>query len=169
VTPYAIPERAPLGDSWTGLVLQAGTAQVLSPVPLPNTTIIASGNFIIRYGLRFLGKLHQSIVPGLIVLDYGDFLTGEEAWDFLIRHSNLHPRAEVVGYRSDGADDMVVIKNLDMAVDPQVLVYTDSSAVTPAARPEALIASDITALPARLIQYLPHYPTLHDWQADHDR
>ncbi len=154
-----------MSDAWNGLVLQIGAAQVLSLVPQPEATVIASGNCIVRYGLRFLGKLHQSIVPGLVVMDYGDFLTGEEAWEFLLKHSNLHPRAEVVGYRNDGSDDMVTIKTLDMAVDPEVLVYTNPSDTVPIARPTALIASESTSLPQRLIQYLPHYPSLADWQA----
>ena len=126
-----------MSDAWNGLVLQIGAAQVLSLVPQRDATVIAIGNCVIRYGLRFLGKLHQSIVPGLVVLDYGDFITGEEAWDFLLNHSNLHPRAEVVGYRSDGSDDMVTIKTLDMAVDPEVLVYADPSDAVPIARPNS--------------------------------
>jgi hypothetical protein len=166
VAKQSIPERVPVSDAWSGLALQIGTVQVLSAFPQPDTTVIASGSLIIRYGLRFLGKLHQSIVPGLVVMDYGDMLTGEEAWEFLLKHSNLHPRAEVVGYRNDGNDDMVVLKLLDMAVNPEVLVYTDAAATKPIARPTAVIAPDTNKLPPRLVDYLPHYPTLHDWEAE---
>lgn len=161
----SLPERAPIGDVYSGLLLQVAAAQVLALAAHPGTHIIASGNFVVRYGLRFLGKLHQSIVPGMVVLDYGDILTGEEAWDFLLKRSNLHPRAEVVGYRSDGSDDMVFIKTLDMAVEPEVLLYADENTHLPLARPAALIATELDHIPARLIKYLPPYSTLAEWQA----
>jgi len=61
---------------------------------IDGTPTVHSGTFTIRYGLRFLGKPHLSIVPGLVALDYGDMLVGAEAWEFITRRSNLHPRAE---------------------------------------------------------------------------
>ncbi|MEZ4666810.1 MAG: hypothetical protein R3E39_02620 [Anaerolineae bacterium] len=127
---------------------------------------MAEGNFTIRYGLRYLGRLHISIVPGLVVLDYGDMLTGEEAWDFLIRKSNLYPRSEVVGYRNDGTEDMVFIRVLDMAVTPEVLAYGTESDTKPLAKITALIAEDASGIPDRLLQYLPRYPSLSAWQAE---
>ena len=65
---------------------------------------------IVRYGVRFLGKPHLSVVPGLVAIDYGEMLIGEEAWIFLTKRSNLYPRAEVFGYRNDGHDDMITVK-----------------------------------------------------------
>lgn len=121
---------------------------------------------MIRYGLRLLGKLHVSIVPGLVVLDRGEMMTGEEAWDFLLKNSNLYPRSEVFGYKNDGTDDSIFIRSLDMAVAPEVLVYSDESAVKPIAKPAALIAPDVSGLPERLLHYLPRYPSLAEWQAE---
>jgi hypothetical protein len=165
-----IPQRVPLADTCKGVILQLGDAQLLAAEPQPDASLIASGEFVVRYGLRFLGKLHVSIVPGMVVLDYGDVITGEEAWEFLLKHSNLHPRAEVIGCRNDGSDDMVVVKNLDMAVQPEVLIYPDEAATRPIAHPAALIAPELTVFPARLLEYLPHYLTLKEWLAvQHDR
>lgn len=160
----SIPERAPVGDLFNGFVLQLGGVQVLSMLAYEDASVIASGEFIVRYGLRFLGKLHQSIVPGLVVLDYGQMITGEEAWEFLIKHSNLHPRAEVVGYLSDGSEDMVFIRSLDMAVQPEVLLYDDQRATKPSAQPVGLIAPDSEDLPERLRWYLPIYASLEEWR-----
>ncbi len=160
-----IPERQPIGDLFTGVILQYGTEQLLASAPQPNIEITFSGTFVVRYGIRFLGKPHQSIVPGLVVLDYGDMLTGEEAWEFLLKRSNLHPRAEVVGYRNDGNEDMVFLRTLDFAVQPQVLIYVDESANKPLANPTALITQATDSLPARLPAYLPLYSTFSDWQA----
>lgn len=161
-----IPERRPVSDAFTGFVLQVGQTQALAFTTLPAGEVIASGQFIVRYGARFLGKLHVSIVPGLIVLDYGEMLTGEEAWEFLMKHSNLYPRSEVAGYRNDGEDDIVFIKQLDLSVPPQVLVYADEITTQPLAHPQAIIAADPTGLPERLMEYLPHYSTLQEWQVN---
>lgn len=128
--------------------------------------VLATGTFIVRYGLRFLGKLHVSIVPGLIVLDRGEIMTGEEAWDFLLKHSNLFPRSEVIGYKNDGTDDMAQIRALDMAVLPEVLAFVDAQATKPIAKPTALIAPDTNGLSERLLSYLPRYASLVDWQAE---
>jgi hypothetical protein len=147
------------------LILQYGNHQVLALTEQSETTTIGNGSFTIRYGLRYLGKLHVSIVPGLVVLDYGDFLTGEEAWEFLIERSNLYPRSEVVGYRNDGGDEMIVIKALDLSVPPEVLVYADAVATNPIARPTALIDSSESAFPPRLLEFLPRFASVTDWQA----
>lgn len=161
-----IPEQQPVGDKFTGKVIQSGGAWVLAATALTEGQVVAEGEFVIRYGLRYLGKLHVTIVPGLVVLDYGDMLTGEEAWDFLISRSNLYPRSEVVGLRNDGDEDMVFIRALDMAITPEVLVYADSSARKPLYSPQALIAGSADGLPERLLKYLPHYLTLSAWQAE---
>lgn len=162
-----IPERQPIGDLFTGVILQHGTTQILASTPQPDVETLASGTFVVRYGIRFQGKLHQSIVPGLVVMDYGDMLVGEEAWEFLLKRSNLYPRAEVVGYRNDGTDDMVFLRALDFGVQPEVLVFTDAKAAKPIASPSVLIAETTDDLPPRLTEYLPHYPTFANWQAEH--
>jgi hypothetical protein len=164
--PRAIPERQPIGDLFRGVVLQVGTAQALALAAQPGADVLSEGEFIVRYGIRFLGKSHLSIVPGLVVLDYGDILTGDEAWDFLLKRSNLYPRSEVVGYRNDGADDMVLIRNLDLAQPVQTLVYNGAASTTPIARPTALIAPDTSSLPPRLVDYLPVFPSVANWRAE---
>jgi len=162
----AIPERNPIGDVFTGAVIQVGDVQVLTTLDPLAGQVIASGTFVVRYGLRFLGKLHISIVPGLVVLDRGEMITGEEAWDFLLKNSNLYPRSEVFGYKNDGTDDSVFIRILDMAVPPEVLVYTDANNPKPIAKPTVLITPDVSGLPERLLSYLPRYPSLAEWQAE---
>lgn len=161
-----IPERQPIGDPFTGAVIQAGNAQALALTVLDGVDVLYDGAMIIRYGVRFLGKPHLSVVPGLVVVDYGDMLTGEEAWRFLTRRSNLYPRAEVFGYRNDGRDEMMMVKNLDLALPAEVLVYADAAASTPIAKPKALIASDDAKnmLPPRLLENLPHFPSIAAWK-----
>ena len=160
----AIPERQPIADSFGGVVLQVDEAFTLAPAPLTGAVQVASGDLVIRYAVPYLGKPHFSIVPGLIALDHGEMLTGEAAWDFLLHHSNLYPRADVIGYRNDGADEMIVVKLLDLAEPVQVLAYPDAAATRPVARIAALIAADTTGLPPRLLEYLPHYDSLEAWK-----
>ena len=162
-----IPERQPIGDSLSAAVIRMGAAELMVTAVPAGTEAIYQGVMIVRYGVRYLGKPHLSVVPGLVALDYGDMLTAEDAWDFLFRHSNLHPRAEVFGYRNDGRDEMITVKNLDLALPVEVLVYENEKAVTPVARPTAIIADDAqrAAIAPRLLEYLPCFATVAAWQA----
>jgi hypothetical protein len=162
-----IPEQEPIQDSFTGIIARHPTSgyQALVASPLNGLKTVAEGAFIVRYGLRFLGKLHRSIVPGLLVLDYGDMLTGEEAWEFITNKSNLYPRAEVAGRMDDGSEDMVFLKALDLAVLPQVLLYRDNEGHRPLALVSGFIGQDVSSHAPRLAKYLPQYATIDDWLA----
>jgi hypothetical protein len=157
----AIPQREPIGDPFTGAVLEMNGKHLLALEADENA--IHAGAMIVRYGIRFLGKPHLSIVPGLLALDYGEMLTGEAMWTFLLKKSNLYPRADVVGYRNDGTDDMIQVKWLDLALPVEPLVYLDAAATRPAARPVALIAPPDAPLPPRLSEYLPRYDSTAAW------
>lgn len=162
-----IPERQPIGDTFTGVALQVDGAQALASSASEGVDVLFNGTMIVRYGVRYLGKPHLSIVPGLIALDYGDMLTGEEAWTFLLKRSNLYPRAEVFGYRNDGRDEIITVKNLDLALANEVLAFSDEAAAIPIAKPTALIADDgeVSALPSRLLENLPRFATLEAWKS----
>ncbi len=164
--PPNIPPRQPFGEVFNGVVLSYNSRQAVALSPQEGAETLASGQFVIRYGVRYVGKSFLSIVPGLLVLDYGDMLTGEDAWSFLVKKSNLHPRADVVGFRNDGQDDMVMVRTLDMGQPVEVLVYTDEQATTPAYRPTALIAASVEGLPPYLIEYLPRYDSLDAWNTN---
>jgi hypothetical protein len=161
----AIPDRQPIADAFRGFVLQIGGSQVLADTSVPDAEVLASGELVIRYGIEYLGKPQFVIVPGLVALDYGDMLVGEEAWDFLLHRSNLYPRADVLGYRNDGADDMIVVKLLDLAQPVRVLVYADEAATQPLAQPSALIVENTENIPQRLLDFLPCYTSFADFQA----
>ena len=161
-----IPERDPIGDDISGFIYHYGDAYLLSIEPQERGGVIAYGKLIIRYGVPFLGKPHLSIVPGLIALDYGDMLTGEEAWEFLINQSNLHPRADVLGFRNDGQDEMIVVKHLDLAEPIHVLAFTNDHATHPIARITSVIAPEGASLSERLEKHLSRYSTLMEWQVD---
>lgn len=164
--PKTIPPRQPIEDVFDGAVVGIGGLHALTPRALAPQNPILAGNLIVRYAVRFLGKPHLSIVPGLVALDYGDLLVGEEAWDFILNKSNLYPRGEIYGYRNDGKDEMMYIKNLDLVQPIEVLVYAKAADALPAARPIALIAPDdfVAAMPPRLLRYLPRFNSVADWQ-----
>ncbi len=172
----AIPERQPINDGVTGTILQwrgRDQAVVIPPTTdadLVDTSIrpLASGTLTVRYAVRMLGKPHIAIIPSLIVVDAQTILTGEEAWLFLTKRSNLHPRAEVFGFRNDGRDDMILVKLLDLMEPIQVLVFSSGGDVLPTATPTALIAPpDVpdSLVPSRLRGYLTPYPTIAAWHA----
>ncbi len=187
-----IPERAPIGDAVQGAVIRcaavtsaalvADANHVLSAADAAvasanDCTVLAQGSLMIRYGVRFLEKPAFSLVPGLLALDYGEMLTGEDAWDFLVRKSNLYPRADVLGFRNDGEDTMMPVKRLDLALPFEVLAYTDAQATVPVASVSALIVSETLdttlaeaqrpVLPPRLLQALPVYRSVRAWLDSH--
>lgn len=168
MTKQQIPDREPIGDTFSGVISQIDNQHIISISPLTSADSIAEGDFVIRYGVTYLGKPHYSIVPDLVVVDYGDMLVGEDAWNFLTKQSNLYPRADVLGFRNDGRDEMLVVKHLDLAVPYVVLAYTSESDRTPIAKLTALIAPETDTYPERLLKYLPCYDTVADWQAIHE-
>lgn len=159
-----IPPRHPIADTFEGVALRANETDFVSAGVVGGAEVIAQGRFVVRYGLRILGKHWLSIVPGLVAVDYGTFLTGEEAWDFLLKRSNLYPRAEVFGYRDNGVEDQMWVRQLDIAPPPQVLLYADASATKPLAKPAAWIGAPAEALPERMRAYLPIFATVADWR-----
>ncbi|MAS33076.1 MAG: hypothetical protein CL610_03655 [Anaerolineaceae bacterium] len=160
----AIPERRPIADHFRGTLLRADEAYLLALTPQADTETVTSGQLVVRYGIAYLGKPHLAIVPGLVALDYGDILTGEAAWEFLLHQSNLHPRADVVGYRNDGSDEMIAVKYLDLAQPIHVLVFPDTTASQPIGHVSALIAADTAGIAQRLLDYLPVFDSLEAWQ-----
>jgi len=163
-----IPDREPVGDGFSGIISKFGNHLLLSITPITSADPIAEGDFVIRYGITYLGKPHYSIVPDLVVVDYGDMLVGEAAWEFLTKQSNLYPRADVLGYRNDGRDEMLVVKQLDLVVPFDVLAYTSESDHTPIAKLNAFIAPASDTYPEKLQQYLPRFDTITDWQASYE-
>ncbi|GAB4522260.1 MAG: hypothetical protein OHK0046_34620 [Anaerolineae bacterium] len=163
-----IPPRDPAGHVFTGSLLEHDNHYFLALTPLPEATPVLSGSFIIRYGFRYYGKPHWAIVPGIVALDYGDMLTGQNAWDFVYKKSNLYPRADVVGYRNDGTDEMIPLKTLDIASPIAVLAYPDAHATTATAMIDAFIGpvseADSAQLPPGLLDYLPVFESIVDWQ-----
>lgn len=160
----AMPERKPIADEYAGVIVKLGDTPLLASEELESSETIARGTFIIRYGIRFLGKPHISIVPNLVVLDYGDMLTGDDAWDFLVNDSNLHPRADVLGYRHDGQDEMLMVRDLDFAIPYAVFAYAHAEDRLPIVELKALITLQADGIPERILKFLPHYDTLTDWQ-----
>jgi len=162
-----IPDREPIGDTFTGVISQFDNFNILSPQPIEDAVQVAQGDFVIRYGIPYLGKPQYSIVPDLVVVDYGEMLVGEDAWQFLTERSNLYPRADVLGYRNDGKDEMLVVKALDFAIPFDVLAYANEDDNEPLGKLSVLIAPNADT-PERLIKYLPRYDTLADWQASRE-
>ncbi|MBE2184819.1 MAG: hypothetical protein IAE89_15425 [Anaerolineae bacterium] len=164
MTATPIPPRQPIEDRFSGFVIAAGAQNALAMKGV-SANVTARGSFVIRYGIRFMGKPHIAIVPGLVAVDYGQILNSDAAWNFLIKRSNLYPRAEVFGFRNDGKDDMVYVKNLDFALPVAVLVYADAEATTPICSPDALITTLPDTIPERLKMHLPLFENTEEWLA----
>ncbi|QPC81563.1 hypothetical protein G4Y79_17975 [Phototrophicus methaneseepsis] len=163
--PEPRPERTPINDPYKGVIVQNGDTLALAAQVPEDTDVFYQGEMILRYGIAFLERPHIAIVPDLIALDYGDMIVGEEAWDFLLNRSNLYPRADVLGYRHDGIDDMIAVKRLDVMAPIAVLAYRDAEATQPIARLSAFIGNVDDDLPERARAYLHPYESIVEWQA----
>jgi hypothetical protein len=145
---------------------RALVSNALLPLPsIAGLKQMAAGQLIVRYGVRYLGKLHLSIVPGLIASERGTMLVGSEAWEFLIHKSARFPRAEVFGYRNDGAQDSMFIRDLDVVAPIEALVYPNNDTTTPIGNFSVLVVPPNLPLPHYLDEYLTRYAAVADWIA----
>ncbi len=161
------PHSEPISDLASGLATRVGGADLLSSAALAGGAMIASGEFVIRYGITLMGKPQFSIVPDLVVADYGELLTGEAAWDFMQRQGHLYPRADVCGYMNTGEREMLPLKLLDFDYPYDVFVYHYADDDLPFTKVSALVTAEPERFPARLREHLPHFTSLSAWQ--HER
>ena len=161
-----VPPRQPYGELFEGVLLRAQDHALLAWQPVPDAEIVQQGLFVLRYAIEFLGKPQHAIVPGLLAVDYGEMLVGEDAWNFIYKRSNLYPRADVVGYRNDGADEMIPIKKLDLMRPVVILAYASATDTTPLAQIKGIIAGQPDGLPAWLAQYGTLYPSIAAFMAN---
>ncbi len=158
-----LPQREAISDLLSGTVSRFGRSFFLSSAAPPQAQLVLQGEITLRYAIPYLFKPEWSIVPDLVVLDYGETMTGELAWDFLMKSSHLFPRSDLLGYRNDGVDEMVPLKQLDFDSPYDVFAYRMPGDQKPAAKLSALIASESSAFPERLLRHLPRFPSLEDW------
>lgn len=152
-------DRHPIGDRLDGVLIRMGEALILCdsiPTSHPHE-LIGTGEWMIRYGIPYLGKPHICVVPALVALDYGDLMNAEDAWQFLLNKSNLYPRGEVFGYRNDGEDEFIVIKKLDFSLPPIPLIYTMQDDIHPIGTLNRIIT--VRPLSERVMKYVTCFST----------
>lgn len=157
-------QRQPIVDQVTGVVTELDGQALLSSAELADGAVIARGELAIRYGITYFGKPHVSIVPDLVVADYGELLKGEAAWEFLMTSAHLYPRADVCGLRNDGVDDMVAVKQLDFDYPYDIFVYRRLEDEQPFAALAALVDADSASYPERLLSRLPRFDSVSSWR-----
>ena len=157
-------QRQPISEQVKGTVTKVDGHALLSTAELPEGEAVARGDLILRYGITYMGKPHLSIVPHLVVADYGELLNGEEAWIFLMTSAHLYPRADVCGVRTDGRDEMVALKQLDFDHPFDVFVYRRIGEDLPLAKLSALIADESAPFPERLLKHLSRFESLDVWR-----
>jgi hypothetical protein len=160
---YRLPPRHPVGDAIEGTLITLDGQTLLVDTAPADVSVVHAGQMILRYAVVYLGRSYHAIVPELIAMDTGGGYSGEEAWDFLINKSNLFPRADVIGYREDGEEDMVTVKSLDLAAPVRTFVYADENSRRPIGVLSAIVMQDTSQLPQRALDYCAHYATLADW------
>lgn len=165
MTDQSLPERQPISERVSAVVTRIDDSALLSASSLGAGDILAQDDLILRYGITYLGKPQLSIVPDLVVADYGEILVGESMWQFMMKSAHLYPRADACGLSEDGVEEMVALKQLDFDYPYNVFVYRKDSDSTPLTRLAALIASEQTLFPQRLLDHLPRFDSLNAWRA----
>lgn len=159
-----IPERQPIGDTFTGVIIKVEDYFLLSDSAIDKIETTHEGTFTVRYGVVFPAKPDLSIVPALLALDYGEFKTGEDAWDFLLNKSTRYPRADVIGHNNSGEDAQAFVRELDLMYPFDILVYENDIATTPLCKIDAIISKKPDATSERLAEYVNIFPTIKEWK-----
>ena len=165
MTKRTLPERQPISDQISAFVTRFEDCALLSRACLEAGEVLAQGELMLRYGITYLGKPQLSIVPDLVVADYGELLAGESMWQFLMSSAHRYPRADAFGLNWDGGEEMVALKQLDFDYPYDVFVYRQDRDRKPLTRLSALIASDQSPFPHRLLAQLPRFDSLDAWRA----
>ncbi|MBN2469466.1 MAG: hypothetical protein JXN59_01985 [Anaerolineae bacterium] len=162
----AIPAPELVGDALAAsLYTIAGhVIAVLGPQTPPTNRQLkrAFGPLVIRYALPYLNR-ETAIVPGLFASEYGAILVGWDGWNYAMTHSNLHPRADLLGLRTDAQPDQVMLRDIDFGRGVEVWAYETPDARTPIGR---LAAWEGASPPDHLAEYLPHVSHLTARLAD---
>lgn len=154
----SIPPLELIGDALEASLyrLDSGTLLALdTPPELPASDLVRPhGPLVVRYALPYLNK-ERAIVPGLFASEYGAMLVGREAWDFALSHNNLHPRADLLGFTTDGTEAEVMLRELDFGRGVEVWAYATPDERKPLTRLVAYWAKRELGSSALLANYLP--------------
>ncbi len=155
-----IPSPELIGDQIDGAVyaVPGGNVLVLGTLPatLARTQPLLGGSLVVRYALPLVEPPTEAIIPGLFAAEKGGMLVGREAWDYIQRQFQLHPRADIVGLRLNGTRAQVFLRELDLGAPVRVLAYSTPESTTPAAEVRALlIGANAPPVPDLLAKYLP--------------
>ncbi len=158
--PPRIPQPQYLHESLIGALYQLPSGVLLvtgnAPPTLASFTPTNTGTLIFRYGISYLIPPLDALVPGLFVSERGVALVGREAWDYMLTHCQIHPRADVIGFRTNSGDSQVFLRELDWGRPPRVLAYTTPESRMPIAEPQAVFVGEASPpLPEMLLKYLP--------------
>jgi hypothetical protein len=137
--------------------LPGGTTLVVGEVPgeLADLKPRLSGSLIVRYAIPLFDPPTDAVIPGLIAGERGGILIGREAWDYIQKHFQVHPRADVVGIHIDGSPAQHFLREVDLGAMVRVLIYDSETARIAAAEVDGVVANGIEALPELLTKYLP--------------
>lgn len=138
-----------------GMTLLIGPAPAALAVHEP----LLGGILTVRYGIPMITPPTDAVVPGLFVSEMGAALIGREAWDYMQRRFQMHPRADIIGLRMNGASAQVFLRELDWGAPVRVFVYDSVEARVPTAELKALVSgSEASPPPELLALYLPVVP-----------
>jgi hypothetical protein len=139
-----------------GAILVVGTP----PQTLANRQPLITGEIVLRFGLSLLIPPGDVLIPGLLAAEKGGMLTGREAWDFLQRQFQMHPRADVVGVGLMGQPVQKLVREIDFGIPVRVFAYGNYDQASPSAELNGMVMVDDANMPTLAAQYLPQVSDL---------
>lgn len=156
---HAVHEVVPgvLSDNEDGKTSTLYVGENLTGNGKPRT----SGLIVLRFCIPLLYESHLALNPAYLLGERGGELYGWKAWDFTYKRYELYPRSELTGMRTDGVEDVLFLKTLDIAAPVRIFAYPSVAATLPLSRVTRLVMKDETVeLSERLLEYLPPQNTI---------
>ncbi len=121
-----------------------------------NGKLRTSGLIVLRFCIPLLYESHLALNPAYLLGERGGELYGWKAWDFTFKRYEMYPRSELTGLRTDGVEDVLFLKTLDIAAPVRIFAYPSVAARVPLSCVTKLVVKDeLVELPERLLEYLP--------------
>jgi hypothetical protein len=160
-----IPDPEYIAEHVHGAIyaLPGGTVLVIGTPPpqLTKHDPLLFGDLVLRFGLTLQIPPGEVMIPGLFAAEKGGILIGREAWDFLQRQFQMHPRADVVGLGLLGQPIQKYVREVDFGVPVRVYAYAGADQVSPTAELSGLLnADEVSTSPELATRYLPRVTDL---------
>lgn len=107
------------------LIIENGRSALLLLNAEPTTT--TTNSLYLRYALVVRGP-DDHVLPAILLDDWGKETRGLKIYEFLRKHGDEFPRAEIFGFDMDGSETQLFVRSLELYSRLPAYAYTDVDA-----------------------------------------